>query len=111
MPLPRLDEAHPLGHLAARLATDHHALDTRQFAFQKVGEPAVQFFADDEAQNGVAEEFEPLVRRQAVRGDARVGQRTPKQVETVETVLQDRLDGFERIGMAQRARAPSQNAD
>ena len=102
-----LDEVEPFRHAGARLAADDNALDARQFAFQKLGEPAEQFFADDEAQNGVAEEFEPLVRLQAVRGHARVRQRALEQVGAVEPVLQDRLDGLERVGVAHRARAPS----
>ena len=57
----RAPESHRLRHLGQGFAPHEMRVAARQFAFALVGEAAPQQFGDDEAEDAVAQEFEPLV--------------------------------------------------
>ena len=59
-------QAQRLADLGAGLPADDDRLDLRQIAFEILGILVEQQLADDGAQNGVAEKFQPLVRGQPV---------------------------------------------
>lgn len=57
-------EFEPAAHLRQRTRVDHRGPQLGQLAFGQVGVGAVQRVRDDEAEHGVPEELQPLVRRQ-----------------------------------------------
>ena len=66
-----------------RILLDEVRAYARQLAFRSRGKPLVERERDDEAEHGIADEFEPLVVRSAV---AAVGQRLGEQARIVEDV-------------------------
>jgi hypothetical protein len=78
----------------AHLAADDDALDARELALEILREAVEDRLADDDAENGVAEELEPLVRGEAVLGNAGVGEGAIEQRQVFEPVAEERLNGL-----------------
>jgi hypothetical protein len=66
-----------LGEAGAGASADDDRLDLGEVAFLVIGEAEVELLAGDQAEDRVAEELHPLVRRQARVGPGGVRQRTP----------------------------------
>ena len=83
------------------LPTDHGRLHLGQVALLVLGELAVERLTDDQVEDGVAEEFHPLVAVEAVIGDGGMGEGLPEEVGVFERVAEDLLGALAQVG-AQR---------
>src|SRR5207249_1523579 len=58
----KIAEVEKPANVSAGAAADHHRFDLGEIAFLIVGKTQEELFAGDQTQDGVAQEFEPLVR-------------------------------------------------
>ena len=101
------EEIFPQVHLARRArqddAADDDGLDARQVALGVIGEAAVEIIGDGGAEDGIAEELQPLVAA-AQFGLARgVRQRVRQQGAVAEPVAERRFEFGERVRRVRRS--------
>ncbi len=77
--------------LRARLPADDHRLDLGEIAFQVFGILPEEDLADDQAQNGVAQELQALVGGQAMQGARGVREGRTQQLLVLEHIAESFL--------------------
>src|SRR3954469_7952198 len=82
----KLAETQGLADLGTSLPADDDRLELSEIPFQLFGKLLKQLFADDEAQNRIAQKFEPLVGREPMIGPRRVRQRCLEELRIAELV-------------------------
>ena len=95
----KLPQPERLADLRAGLPADDDRLELGQIAFELVGKLRKQLFADHEPENRVAQELQPLVRRQAMIGAGRVRQGRFEQLEIAELIPQPLLAALQAKGI------------
>ena len=84
-----------LADLRAGLPADDDRFDSRQIAFQILGELPKEQLADDRPQDRVAEEFQALVGGQPMLGPGGMRQRCQQQALILEMIADPRLKLFQ----------------
>ena len=78
---------------------DDDRLDLGQVAFLVVGKAQVELFAGDQAEHGVAEEFQAFVGGEAGIGAGSVRQAGPEQIRLAKAVADGVLAFFQNLGL------------